>query len=107
MELEELLYSLIPLVLIIVFSWLFSFLGSRARARMESEDGSRLGDRDDELMRIFRNEPDEERSAEADDEIVLDDEEGPGWDTVKPKDLWEEGAPLVTPDPIKPRWWGA
>lgn len=107
MELEELLYSLIPLVLIILFSWLFSFLGSRARARMESEDGSRLGDRDDELINIFTNGPEGERSARADDEIVLDDEEGFGWDTVKPKDLSDEGAPVVTPDPIKPRWWGA
>ena len=36
MDIENILYSLVPLILIIVFSWLFSFLGSRMKKQAVS-----------------------------------------------------------------------
>jgi len=113
MDLDKLFYSLIPLLIIIAISWFFSFLGSKAnKARQEAESvpgyGSGTENRDRLLDLISLEEDDEEeglvRSQHAYTEDARTDESGPfpDWEAIHGR-----GSPVVTPDPIKPKWWGA
>lgn len=98
-NIENILYSLIPLILIILFSWLFSFLGSKMKKPEESSEGAggrNLGDRILEMMKEGQDETPAEpvkRGPVAIDSRV-------GWPQ-------QTGNPVITPKPIKPKWWGA
>ena len=105
MDVEKVVYSLIPLVLIILFSWLFSFLGSRMKRsndQVETEDTA-----DDRFIDFMTGRAD-------DDLLVMRGEESPeGSGPTVPVDSsdWRKyrdpQAPRVTSDPIRPKWWGA
>jgi len=107
MESGDLLKSLIPLILIIVFSWLFSALGSRMKKRTEQAQSDTETDVGEEILNLFsvgseeepHDSPDYTRSVKQEE---IGPETGTDWDSVN-----RYGAPVVTPDPIKPRWWGA
>ena len=104
-NLENTLYSLLPLVLIIVFSWLFGLLGSRMKKQAaspvktteQSEEGENLFD-------LFAA-----RSSEQPGGLK------PGMQSLPPLPadaaLWARrrgvNPPFVTADPIKPKMWGA
>lgn len=103
---KDILYSIAPLVLIIVFSWLFSYLGSRMKKQSQGAAPQSQTEPEDQLMDLF---PDGGR------------EEFPGQPRAEQAPLglgrladfttWNprtaEGPPPVTPTPIKPKWWGA
>ncbi|AFM26005.1 hypothetical protein [Desulfomonile tiedjei] len=96
-DIESILYSLIPLVLIILFSWLFSFLGSKMKKPSENGDqvpGRVLGDRFFDLMK-------EEESEEVPQQRQPQTPQ-PGITIPQ-----GSGAPLVSAKPITPKWWGA
>lgn len=104
-NMDNILYSLIPLVLIILVSWLFSFLGSRGKKKSEAteaSDGTRAGDQ----FFDFLGGTDEEEEAleERGGEPVarFGDGQDAGLGSRVPS-----GGPEPTPRPIKPKWWGA
>lgn len=105
MDVEKILYSLIPLILIIVFSWLFSFLGSRMKRQNDEADTGENGD--DRLIDLIAGQADDDllvlpggESAERSEETVQVDPSE--WRTHQ-----DPRAPRVTSDPIRPKWWGA
>jgi hypothetical protein len=101
----DLLYNLAPLILIVVFSWFFSFLGSRLKKKTEDEP-----------------QPAKEQPVKAPFDIFLNQDEFP--ESSRPLPAKTEGVvpvsaqqlqaaqqrytgPVVTSKPIKPKWWGA
>jgi hypothetical protein len=107
MDVEKVLYSLIPLVLIIVFSWLFSFLGSRMKRQNDQTGLSSEEPADDRLIDLI--------AGRADDDLHMvpgaENVEGPREPVQADYSDWrtyrDPQAPRVTPDPIRPKWWGA
>jgi hypothetical protein len=104
-NLQNILYSLLPLVLIIVFSWLFGLLGSRMKKRAASAGNSTTQrEEGEDLFDLFAT-----RSGEQPDASQ------PGMESLPP--LPTDAAPWalrrgltppsVTADPIKPKMWGA
>lgn len=106
MDFENILYSLIPLILIIVFSWLFSFLGSKMKKQAQQGPES-AGRQDSSLADILSGGKGEDYlfgSGEA-----IPDETGQAqrgaqtdWRTYR-----DRQAPKVSSKPINPKWWGA
>jgi hypothetical protein len=105
-KIENILYSLAPLIIIIFLSWLFSYMGSRARRQAASapkESESQSGDR---IMEMLMGKQVDEMPSDRRDEVA-----GPrpapstsmgGWNNQR-----LPSGPEPTPKPIKPRWWGA
>ena len=104
-NLENILYSLLPLVLIIVFSWLFSFLGSRMKKQAGSAGNSTTRSEQGEgLFDILAGRSGEQPSASQ-----------PGVEDLPPlpsgATTWAPqrglNPPPATANPIKPKMWGA
>jgi ABC-type nickel/cobalt efflux system permease component RcnA len=109
MDVEKLVWSLIPLLIIIAISWLFSYLGSKAnKARQEAESVSGSDNRDRllDLLSFEEEEKEEEMvgagHAHAEDIRTDEGSQFTDWEAVH-----RRGAPVVSHDPIKPKWWGA
>jgi hypothetical protein len=104
-KLENLLVTLAPLILIIVVSWVFSYLSARLRKKTEQAAPSKKSETGKDLMDIFLEgagptdspEPGELRTVPPGPPI---DAQQQGWHP-------DPASPRVTPHPIKPRWWGA
>lgn len=119
MEIEKLIYSIIPLVLIIFFSWLFSVMGSRMKRQMEEEGpgvvkipgvppGAGVAKSSgDPLMDLF--------GRLGDEKIVVTEEQETsprtGGMPQSGSSQWgmyrDPQAPRVSSEPITPKWWGA
>lgn len=107
MDVEKILYSLIPLILIIVFSWLFSFLGSRMKRQTDQTDLATDENADDRLIDLI--------AGREDDDLLTvpggEDAESLGEPLEADSSEWQTyqdpQAPRVTSDPIRPKWWGA
>lgn len=106
-KIENLLYSIIPLILIIAFSWLFSLLGSKMRKQGQAGEASGEKDRQFQLTDLFA----QDKEASGPTAVPF-----PGMDrqpdlmqpdlrTDRPKTA--PGKPPITPKPIEPKWWGA
>lgn len=105
-KMENILYSLVPLIIIILISWAFSFLGSKRRGQQTSaETETQATPRDQFLEFLTEGDEQEERL------IVRRDEAGSKVGPHVDLSAWAPnvptGGPKVTPDPIKPKWWGA
>jgi hypothetical protein len=110
-DIKNVLYSLIPLILIILFSWLFGVLGSKMKKPTEETDVS--------LKRGSEDQPFDILSAIR--EAAGQAPEGPvpqgglkiSDRTATPieRRAWGTdtgpGGSNVTPKPITPKWWGA
>jgi hypothetical protein len=104
-NLENILYSLLPLVLIIVFSWLFGLLGSRMKKQAASS--GKPAEQREEAQNLF----DLFAARSGGQPGALE----PGMESSPPLPAdaapWAQrrgvNPPLVTPDPIKPKMWGA
>jgi hypothetical protein len=105
-SLENIIYSLIPLILILLLSWLFGSLGSKARKQVPEGQKSSSplpGDRIFDLISSKREEKElfpERAVAKVPDQIAPDGTDG--WPRLQ--------SPVpgpVTPEPIRPKWWGA
>jgi len=104
---DNILYSIIPLILIILFSWLFSLLGSKMRKQGKETEATGEKSRGYQLMDLLL--PDKPESGPAANQL-------PG--TERPAELPQPnlpvqmpktapGSPPVTAKPIEPKWWGA
>ncbi len=104
---KDILYSLAPLVLIIVFSWLFSFLGSKMKKQGQGAAPQSQREPQAEFIELISDAVRGERPGEA--------RPGKGACAAagRPADFttWNPqaipGGPSVTLAPIKPKWWGA
>ncbi len=93
------LKSLIPLILIILFSWLFSLLGSKARKTSENTENSADKNLGDRILEMMREEPEEiPRESAGKGPVQIDSRMG-----MPP----QTRTPVVTSKPINPKWWGA
>jgi hypothetical protein len=103
---KDFLYSLAPLVLIIVFSWLFSFLGSKMKKQGQGAAPQSQREPQGDLIDLF---PDAGRQGSPGQPGT----EQATWGQGRPADVttWNSrtagGPPPVTAAPIKPKWWGA
>jgi hypothetical protein len=105
-KMENILYSLIPLIIIILISWAFSFLGSKRRGRQDSAETETQTTPGDQFLDFISEEDDEDEKL-----IVRSDDGRSSTGPHVDLDVWAPdvptGGPEVTPKPIKPKWWGA
>jgi hypothetical protein len=106
-KIENILYSVIPLVLIILFSWLFSYLGSRMRKEQEEPGAVTAKDRDYQLIDLMTDQKEAPRAAEAQSALADWPVAFPGTGQKSPMAQPTPGAPKINPRPIEPKWWGA
>lgn len=104
-EKDNFLYSLIPLLLILAFSWLFG-LFSRRRAQQEPPREEESKEAANPLLELFL----EKRQRDDDVELVDAPGERRGQEIPFQTD-WRSrrgyDGPKVDPKPITPKWWGA
>ena len=102
---DDLLYSLLPLILIIGVSWFFSFISSRIRKGPQQEADERISQIERDPMKVLFE-------IDSDAESPKPLQRSPAQ-AVPGKDsgitLWKPPEPgmQVTPKPIEPKWWGA
>ncbi len=110
-DVRDILFSLIPLILIVIFSWIFSLLGSRMKQKAEEAKESGEGWTEEEFLQLFtRDDEDEERKERYDQSeypsYQMSDQEAYDYGMQEwERRTVEAGGPVVTPDPIKPKWW--
>lgn len=104
---DNILYSIIPLILIILFSWLFSLLGSKMRKQGKEAEATGEKDRAYQLMDLLL--PDKAGSGPAANQLPGIDRpaELPQPDLPIKMPKTAPGSPPVTAKPIEPKWWGA
>jgi hypothetical protein len=104
-NLENILYSLLPLILIIVFSWLFGSLGSRLKKQAASAGNStEHREQGEDLFDLFAARSGEQPSASQPGTQNLPPLPSDTTPWVPKRGL---APPPVTADPIKPKMWGA
>ena len=106
-KIENILYSIVPLVLIILFSWLFSFLGSKMRKPQEEPGATSGDDRDPQLVDLMIGQKPTPPGTEPRSEYPDWSAAFPGPTRQSPITKLRSGAPKVTSRPIEPKWWGA
>lgn len=107
MELKDVLWTLLPLIMLIVVSWILSFLGSKVAKKSQEQQrlqGEAHGDSSEELFVDVEEEElfEPSRSERPEGAGYADQGQPAEWGTVQPDE-----PPPMTPEPIKPRWWGA
>lgn len=105
-NLENIIYSLLPLILILVLSWLFSSLGSRTRKQVQEKEGLSGPLSGEQILDVLSSKRVETTSKPGDVNMGFPEEirlqEAEPW--MKQR---HSGSTEVTPKPIKPKWWGA
>ncbi len=102
-NLENILYSLLPLVLIIVFSWLFGSLGSRMKKKAGATGKSTTPrEQGEDLFDFFAARSGEQPSESGTENLPPLPSGASTWVTQRGLN-----PPPVTADPIKPKMWGA
>jgi hypothetical protein len=108
-KITNILWSLIPLILIILFSWLFSLMGSKAKKQMEGRTPAEKEGTGSPLLDMLLN-------AKADGEEIRPTAAGQDkmvhGSTVPMNSVsWPtqsiSGPTPISSDPITPKWWGA
>ena len=105
MELKELLFSLLPLILIVIFSWLFSSRSSKREEQDELEETFIYSDAEEDEF---------EESTEENDlyqPVTSFLQHNAGSEKLDHhKELmsgYDSSRHSTNPEPIKPKWWGA
>jgi len=118
-NLKDILYSLLPLILIIFISWFFSFLGPKLKKQLEEGAKTGTGESRNDLMEILLGQSAAKGAGPpAETPQPRSEMPGPGLSmpgptaplpgpTAAPMPMPRYTGPIVTPDPIKPKWWGA
>lgn len=104
-NITNILYSLLPLIVIILLSWLFSQMGAKAKKRTENAQKESPSTAGDQIMDILLGKGEADRfPTRAQDRIPSRDSSitADAWDVQKPV-----SGPEPTPKPITPKWWGA
>jgi hypothetical protein len=102
-NMEDSLYRVLPLVLMILFAWIFSYLSKRTKKQGPAASTQPEREPQDEFMDLLSDTAGGERRAETPQAWTPG---GPA-DTATWKPQRYPGGPVVTPAPIKPKWWGA
>uniref|UniRef100_A0A7C4AQP0 Uncharacterized protein n=1 Tax=Desulfomonile tiedjei TaxID=2358 RepID=A0A7C4AQP0_9BACT len=104
-NITNVLYSLLPLIIIIFLSWLFSQMGAKAKRRADTAQKEAPSLPGDQIMDILLG-----KGAATKDQAPQATESPAGsssmtvesWDIQRPA-----SRPEPTPKPITPKWWGA
>jgi Na+/H+ antiporter NhaC len=106
---DNILYSILPLILIVGISWFFSFLGAKARKQTQQAPGQPLPEThtqpEKDPMELFfgiDNDMESPKVSQPNQEQPIP---GIPSDTTLGRLLAPE--PQITPKPIEPKWWGA
>lgn len=91
------LSSLLPLLLLFAFWWIFSMLGSRLKKTGEKSEEAESTGMQDRILQIMTGAKDE------DDDARSQTPNRPSFDAPGT----EEPIGDFLPKPINPRWWGA
>ncbi len=107
-KIENILYSIVPLILIVLFSWLFSFLGSKMRKQQPDEavPGQEKSS-DYPLIDLLTGQSEAPQPAESKATPLNWTSAGPSAGQPVQRIPTIPGGPQVTPRPIRPKWWGA
>ncbi|HTY25906.1 MAG TPA: hypothetical protein VMC85_22445 [Desulfomonilaceae bacterium] len=104
-KLENVLYSLLPLVLIILVSWLFSFLGSRMKKQAQLGTAATRPETEEDFPDFLSELPAEPTR------MTQPPTGGRPYSAPAGITIWTPGmgssGPRVTAEPIKPKMWGA
>lgn len=104
-EKDNFLYSLIPLLLILAFSWLFG-LFSKRRAQREAPPEEPSKEQTNPLLELFLD----KRQRDEDVDLVDTQVVRPGNEDSPVTD-WKSrsrySGPKIDSTPITPKWWGA
>jgi hypothetical protein len=107
-DIKNVLYSLIPLILIILFSWLFGVLGSKMKKPTEESDVSLKRGPEDQPFDILSAIREAAGQAPAPQgALKINDRTATPMESVAWGTGTGPGGPNVTPKPITPKWWGA
>lgn len=101
------LYSLLPLILIILFSWLFGKLGSKMKKPTEETDAPAKEGAEDQpldIISLMRGAAGQAPASKGG--AAVGNRIGTGDAGARLTDMGS-GGPRVTPKPITPKWWGA
>lgn len=104
-NLENILYSLLPLIIIIVISWLFSSMGSRLKKQTPSAGGETEPSQSRRLIDFITEGVETETPAGQEPRGEMPGQERPEGAVVWPRATTR--GPTVSPKPITPKWWGA
>lgn len=102
---DNFLYSLIPLLLILAFSWLFG-LFSKRRAQQQAPPDEASKQQTNPLLDILLD------KRQPDEDVELMDVPGERQRQDSPQEMdWRSrvgyGGPKIDSKPITPKWWGA
>ena len=107
-DIKNVLYSLIPLILIILFSWLFGVLGSKMKKPTEESDVSlKRGPEDQPFDILSAIREAAGQGPEPQGGLKISDRTATPMESVAWGTGTGPGGPTVTPKPITPKWWGA
>ena len=107
MDIENLVYSIIHLVLIIFFSWLFSVMGSRMKKQAEEGSPNGVKTPGDQLLELFGKHDDEKIAVGDERRAVAQTGRMPQVGTSDWEMHRDPRAPRVSTKPITHKWWGA
>ncbi len=104
-NITNVLYSLLPLIVIIFLSWLFSQMGAKAKKRTETTEKGSPSLAGDQIMDILLG------KGSTNKEPAPQPTESPGGSPSMTVESWDVQRPVSTsaptPKPITPKWWGA
>lgn len=105
-KIKETLITLLPLLLILVVSWLFSLMGSKLKGKQDSEEQpvqKNTEEQQPDLMQILTGT--KEKAPEV-PSAFHDIDGGAAFGKPQHRPV-AKGGPVITPKPITPKWWGA
>ena len=107
-EFEKMIPSLIPIILIIVVSWVFSFLAAKMKKTQQQTDEPSSAGRGEEQLSDFLNfRKGADMFPGSQEETAGPREQMPPANVSDWRSYRGLQGPRVSSEPIKPKWWGA
>lgn len=105
MKIKDLLFSLLPLILIVIFSWLFSSRGSKQEEQDETEESFFFSDAEEDEFEKSTEEGDMYHPVTQFLQHQAGSEQLDHYDELLSG--YDSSRHSLNPEPIKPKWWGA
>ena len=106
-EAKNVIFSLIPLILIILFSWLFGLLGKGKKPTQETDLSPEKSPAEVPLDIFAQMRGQTGQAPAGQGEARVDERMAAPIGIRAGRAAKSSGAPRVTPKPITPKWWGA